>query len=179
MRRLSVAVTLLFSAVLTLAVPATAQGSTSAPEPEMIARAIATQTTGPLGFAAPNNVMPWGLDRIDSRSGRDNSFTYTTDGTGVKAYIVDSGVSATHSQFSGRVVSGWSYRTNSASVTSYNNANTAYNSNPANGIAPCAYDSRVHQYVPSTFDGVFDANDVGTVDNDGHGTHVEIGRAHV
>ena len=172
MRRLSVAVALLFSAVLALAVPATVQASSSAPEPEMIARAIGTQTTGPLGFAAPNNVMPWGLDRIDSRSGRDNSFTYTTDGAGVKAYIIDSGVSATHSQFSGRVVPGWSYRTNNAAVTSYNNANTAYSSNPANGIAPCAYDSRVHQYVPSTFDGVFDANDVGTVDNDGHGTHV-------
>ena len=172
MRRLSVAAALLFSAVLALAMPATVQASSSASEPEMIARAIGTQTTGPSGFAAPNNVMPWGLDRIDSRSGRDNSFTYTTDGTGVKAYIVDSGVSATHSQFSGRVVAGWSYRRDSASVTSYNSANTAYNSNPANGIAPCAYDSRVHQYVPSTFDGVFDANDVGTVDNDGHGTHV-------
>jgi subtilisin family serine protease len=138
----------------------------------MIARAIGTQITGPSGFAAPNNVMPWGIDRIDSRTGRDNRFTYTTDGTGVKVYVIDSGVNATHLQFSSRVLSGWSYRANSAAVTSYNNANTAYNSNPARGIAPCAYKPSVHQFDPSTFDGVGDVTDVGKVDNDGHGTHV-------
>jgi hypothetical protein len=91
MRRLSAALTLLFSTVMTLAVPTTVQASSSAPEPEMIARAIGTQTTGPSGFMSPNDVMPWGLDRIDSRTGRDNSFTYTTDGAGVKAYVVDPG----------------------------------------------------------------------------------------
>jgi hypothetical protein len=47
-----------------------------------------------------------------------------------------------------------------------------YNTNPARGIGPCAYDSRVHQYDPSTFDGFSDGSDVGRVDNDGHGTHV-------
>jgi len=172
MRRITAVLALLCSAVVTLAVPTTVQASTSATEPEMIARAIGTQTTGPSGFAAPNNVMPWGIDRIDSRTGRDNRFTYTTDGTGVKVYVIDSGVNATHLQFSSRVLSGWSYRANSAAVTSYNNANTAYNSNPANGIAPCAYKPSLHQYDPSTFDGVGDVTDVGKVDNDGHGTHV-------
>lgn len=172
MRRLLAALSLLFSAVATLAVPATVQASSSVPVPEMIARALGTQTTGPSGFTSPNNVMPWGLDRIDSRTGRDNSFTYTTDGTGVKAYVVDSGVSASHGEFSGRVMPGWSYRADTESWTSYNNALIAYNSNPANGIAPCAYDSRVHQSDPLTFDKSFDGLDVGTVDNDGHGTHV-------
>jgi len=172
MRRLAGALTLLCSALVTLAVPSTVQASSSAPEPEMIARALGTQTSGPQGFMSPNDVMPWGLDRIDSRTGRDNSFTYSTDGTGVKAYVVDSGVNASHPAFSSRVLSGWSYRANSASLTSYNNALNAYNSNPANGIAPCAYDSRVHQFVPSTFDRSSVSGDVGTPDNDGHGTHV-------
>lgn len=172
MRRITAVLALLCAALVTLAVPTTVQASTSATEPEMIARAIGTQTTGPSGFAAPNNVMPWGIDRIDSRTGRDNRFTYTTDGTGVKVYVIDSGVNATHLQFSSRVLSGWSYRANSAAVTSYNNANTAYNSNPARGIAPCAYKPSVHQFDPSTFDGVGDVTDVGKVDNDGHGTHV-------
>ena len=172
MRRIAVVLAVLCSALTTLAVPTTVQASTSAVEPELIARAIGTQTTGPSGFAAPNAVIPWGIDRIDSRTGRNNTFNYSTDGSGVKAYVVDSGVNATHLQFSGRVLSGWSYRSNSAAVTSYNNANTAYNSNPANGIAPCAYKPSVHQYDPATFDGVSDATDVGKVDNDGHGTHV-------
>ena len=172
MRRITAVLALLCAALVTLAVPTTVQTSTSATEPEMIARAIGTQTSGPSGFAAPNNVMPWGIDRIDSRTGRDNRFTYTTDGTGVKVYVIDSGVNATHLQFSSRVLSGWSYRANSAAVTSYNNANTAYNSNPARGIAPCAYKPSVHQFDPSTFDGVGDVTDVGKVDNDGHGTHV-------
>lgn len=172
MRRITAVLALLCAALVTLAVPTTVQASTSATEPEMIARAIGTQTTGPSGFAAPNNVMPWGIDRIDSRTGRDNSFTYTTDGTGVKVYVIDSGVNATHLQFSSRVLFGWSYRANSAAVTSYNNANAAYNSNPARGIAPCAYKPSVHQFDPSTFDGVGDVTDVGKVDNDGHGTHV-------
>ena len=172
MRRIASALTLLCSALLTLAMPASVQASSSAPEPEMIARAIGTQTTGPSGFLAPNAVIPWGIDRIDSRTGRDNSFTYTTDGTGVKAYVVDSGVNGTHPEFSARVLSGWSYRANSEAISSYNAAIALYNSNPATGISPCAYNSIVHQYVPSTIDGVFSGTDIGTVDNDGHGTHV-------
>ena len=168
MRRIAVVLALLCSAIAALAVPTTVQASSSAPEPEMIARAIGTQTTGPSGFLAPNAVIPWGIDRIDSRTGRDNSFTYTTDGTGVKAYVVDSGVNGTHPEFSARVLSGWSYRANSAAISSYN----AAVSNPATGMTACAYNSIVHQYVPSTIDGVFSGTDVGTVDNDGHGTHV-------
>ena len=172
MRRIAVVLALLCSAIAALAVPTTVQASSSAPEPEMIARKITTQTTGPSGFLTPNDVMPWGLDRVDSRTGRDNTFTYTTDGTGVKAYVVDSGVNALHGDFSSRVLPGWSYRAKSAALTSYNLSLAAYNSNPATGISPCAYKPSVHQYDPSTFDGVSDVSDVGTVDNDGHGTHV-------
>jgi subtilisin family serine protease len=177
MRRLVAVCALTTSSLVALAMPTTVHASSSAPEPELIAHAIGTQTTGPSGFSAPNDVIPWGLDRIDSRTGRDNTFTYTTDGTGVKAYIVDSGVNASHPVFSSRVLSGWSYRSRTsdptgAALTSYNNAIAAYNSNPATGINPCAYDSRVHQFVPSTVDGTREDGDVGRVDNDGHGTHV-------
>lgn len=172
MRRLVAVVALASSSIVALAVPVPVRASNIAPEPEMIARKLTTQTSGPSGFPAPNDVMPWGLDRIDSRTGRDNSFTYTTDGTGVKAYIVDSGVNASHSAFSSRVLPGWSYRANSAALTTYNNAIAAYNSDPAAGISPCVYKPAIHQRVPSTFDGVSDGSDVATLDNDGHGTHV-------
>jgi len=177
MRRIAVAIALMCSALVAFATPTSVHAASSAPEPEMIAHAIGTQTTGPSGFLAPNAVIPWGIDRIDSRTGRDNSFTYTTDGTGVKAYIVDSGVNATHPEFSARVLPGWSYRSRvsdptGAALSSYNLSIAAYNANPANGISPCAYNSTTHQYVPSTVDGFRNDADVGMIDNDGHGTHV-------
>ncbi|MDQ1250153.1 MAG: hypothetical protein QG597_4532 [Actinomycetota bacterium] len=46
---------------------------------------------------------PWGLDRIDQRSGRDLKYRYDTEGRGVTAYILDSGLRSTHQQFTGRV----------------------------------------------------------------------------
>ena len=172
MRRLVAVIALVSSSLVAFSVPVPVRAAHIASEPELIARKLTTQTTGPSGFLAPNDVIPWGLDRIDSRTGRDNSFTYSTDGTGVKAYIVDSGVNAVHAEFSSRVLPGWSYRSNASALASYNNAINAYNANPAVGIQPCAYNSNIHQFVPATFDGASDGSDVGRVDNDGHGTHV-------
>ncbi|MFD9719369.1 S8 family peptidase [Streptomyces sp. NPDC059076] len=45
---------------------------------------------------------PWGLDRIDQRSGRDGAYTYTRNGSGVTAYIIDSGIFAGHPDFGSR-----------------------------------------------------------------------------
>jgi aqualysin 1 len=46
---------------------------------------------------------PWGLDRIDERSlPLSRSYTYTTSGAGVNAYIIDTGIRRSHSQFGGR-----------------------------------------------------------------------------
>ena len=51
---------------------------------------------------------PWGLDRIDQSSlPLNGTFTYDSDGTGVTAYVVDTGVRGTHQDFGGRVDSGW------------------------------------------------------------------------
>lgn len=51
---------------------------------------------------------PWGLDRIDQGSlPLDNKFSYDSDGTGVTAYVVDTGTRGTHQDFGGRVTSGW------------------------------------------------------------------------
>jgi subtilisin family serine protease len=44
------------------------------------------------------------LDRIDQRAlPLDNSYTPPNDGSGVNAYIIDSGIRSTHSDFTGRV----------------------------------------------------------------------------
>ena len=49
---------------------------------------------------------PWGLDRIDDKTGLDGSFQHTANGIGVTAYIIDTGIQSDHSEFEGRVVSG-------------------------------------------------------------------------
>lgn len=50
----------------------------------------------------------WALDRIDQRDlPLDQSFTYTFSGKGVNAYVVDTGLRATHNEFKGRVQSGY------------------------------------------------------------------------
>lgn len=50
----------------------------------------------------------WGIDRIDQRDlPLDGTYTYNATGSGVKAYIIDTGIRATHTQFAGRVISGF------------------------------------------------------------------------
>ena len=50
----------------------------------------------------------WGLDRIDQRDlPLDGNYTYNATGSGVKAYIIDTGIRATHTQLAGRVISGF------------------------------------------------------------------------
>ncbi|GGJ38000.1 S8 family peptidase [Deinococcus roseus] len=50
-----------------------------------------------------SNPPSWGLDRIDQRDlPLNNSYTYATDGSGVTAYVVDTGIQTSHSNFGGR-----------------------------------------------------------------------------
>src|SRR5919197_3781670 len=49
----------------------------------------------------------WGIDRIDQRSlPLSGTFTYFATGSGVKAYIIDTGIRYTHTQFGGRAIKG-------------------------------------------------------------------------
>ena len=50
----------------------------------------------------------WGLDRIDQRAlPLSGTFTYNATGSGVKAYIIDTGIRFSHSDFGGRAVTGF------------------------------------------------------------------------
>jgi subtilisin family serine protease len=51
---------------------------------------------------------PWGLDRIGQRDlPLNQTYAYTTTGSGVNVYIIDTGIRRTHTQFGGRAVVGF------------------------------------------------------------------------
>ncbi len=66
------------------------------------------EVDAPVTVSETQQTAPWGLDRVDQRAlPLSGSFSWTSAGAGVSAYVVDTGVLATHSQFSGRVTAGW------------------------------------------------------------------------
>jgi subtilisin family serine protease len=50
----------------------------------------------------------WGLDRLNQRDlPLNRTYTYATTGAGVNAYVIDTGIRRTHTQFGGRAVIGF------------------------------------------------------------------------
>lgn len=79
----------------------------SAIEQDQTMEAVATQ-----------NSATWGLDRVDQRNRpMDGKFTYPdTAGQGVHVYILDTGINANHSEFTGRVGTGRNFAPNSGGL---------------------------------------------------------------
>jgi len=68
-------------------------------EPDQVVRADDTELNPP----------SWGLDRVDQRTlPLSDSYTYGTTGSGVNAYIIDTGIRTTHLEFGGRAVGAFS-----------------------------------------------------------------------
>lgn len=65
-----------------------------------------TTQTGPTTSATQNGAT-WGIDRIDQATGTDGTYNYTNKGTGVTAYVIDTGIYTAHAQFSGRASVGY------------------------------------------------------------------------
>ena len=66
------------------------------------------EADAPVQLDATQSPATWGLDRIDQRDmPLTNSYTYDTTGAGVTAYIIDTGILGSHTQFGGRAVTGY------------------------------------------------------------------------
>lgn len=62
---------------------------------------------GVMRATATQSGATWGLDRIDQRNlPLNGSYSYDTTASGVKAYIIDTGINTSHTNFGGRAVWG-------------------------------------------------------------------------
>ena len=72
------------------------------------ARVDYVEEVGAVSVVTTQAGATWGLDRIDQHARPPSTtYTYTSTGTGVTAYIIDTGIRFTHSEFGGRAVSGF------------------------------------------------------------------------
>lgn len=71
-----------------------------------------------VAYVSPNKVghlsgrrtnPPWGLDRVDQRSGTNDIYEYAASGQGVSMYIIDSGVRISHNTFGSRASYGYDF----------------------------------------------------------------------
>ncbi|MGH9907240.1 MAG: S8 family peptidase [Pyrinomonadaceae bacterium] len=71
-------------------------------------RVAFVEEDGVVEAVATQSPATWGLDRIDQRDlPLSNSYTFNATGTGVRAYIIDTGIRTTHNEFGGRAISGF------------------------------------------------------------------------
>lgn len=87
-------------------------------EPDRVVTPAATTT---------QNNATWGLDRIDQRQGLNGTYTYDSAGAGVDVYVLDSGIYAAHSEFTGRIAAGYNAvgSVNTVGKADANGGNTA------------------------------------------------------
>ncbi len=71
-------------------------------------RVLSVEPDAPVKVSGTEQPAPWGLDRADQRAlPLSGSYSWTTAGAGVTAYVVDTGILASHTDFGGRVAAGW------------------------------------------------------------------------
>ena len=80
---------------------------------------------GVVSLEATQSGATWGLDRIDQRDmPLNSSYTYNFTGSGVRAYIIDTGVLGSHNEFSGRMAAGYTAISDGRGTTDCNGHGT-------------------------------------------------------
>ncbi|HUP59740.1 MAG TPA: S8 family peptidase [Thermoanaerobaculia bacterium] len=80
---------------------------------------------GEVRAEATQSNATWGLDRIDQRDlPLSGTYTYNYTGSGVKAYIIDTGILASHNEFGGRVIAGYTAISDGRGTTDCNGHGT-------------------------------------------------------
>ena len=82
--------------------------------PDAAARALAAEPSVAsveqdqvMSIVSTQSGATWGIDRIDQHPlPLDGSYSYNADGSGVTAYIIDTGILFSHTEFGGRAVTG-------------------------------------------------------------------------
>jgi subtilisin family serine protease len=83
------------------------------------------QQDGRVAASTTQSGATWGLDRVDQRDLPLNStYTYTPTGAGVHAYIIDTGILTSHTQFTGRMGNGYDAVTSGGSANDCNGHGT-------------------------------------------------------
>jgi len=78
-----------------------------------------------VSIEATQSGATWGLDRIDQVNlALDSSYSYTTSGALVDAYVIDTGILGTHTEFTGRMKSGYSAISDGRGTTDCNGHGT-------------------------------------------------------
>jgi subtilisin family serine protease len=71
-------------------------------------RVAFVEEDGYVQLDATQSGATWGLDRSDQRAlPLNGTYVYNSTGSGVRAYVIDSGILSSHSEFSGRMLSGY------------------------------------------------------------------------